>query len=590
MGLFSRRSRNNTLSSSSSVHLSSPSPNFPASSGSTSTHHSGTSSRSGRLTPLSLSPNIDNSGNTGQPSIHLRVAIDPIPIRGHNEDAKSLFFIHVSPEEGIAALRREIARTVGHGSMGLFKVSIPHQAHAQSRTYTTHYGKSVDLLSQFPAFNLDDPAQLGISLDSTWKEMAVEAVASGADLKVKHWFPEQPVGASDVIHIIARPLMGMPINTVPLTLRAYFAQPPQASSSAGSSSRSLSLPPPITIDVNPYTTVDELKSELLKASGRDENLWKHVVLWQIAMTENEMNVINELGRLKNGKMPWPYPPGAMEPIAMTDGNLPVSLFFPKSAPSGDMLNLSVWLDPAPDVYASANGTDTAPVARDIPHFRYPMLHLERPASTHDQSPPSSQATLTPPLSAVSRVGELEGAATQHLKVKHRGGRIRPSTAPAVVVSDSAIPSIRAFGAGSRPPPPNSSRSARAALPTSSCSIPAFTSSSSTTTVKPQPPKGLGIVTSSAYLPPPPLDRASFSSTISSEDEGSVPSLNFSQQSFDQVAFAAVKTPDAEKQEWIANPIAEGLEMGMKRTVSERRGKVGSLRDRIRKVAAGSPMM
>ncbi|WVF68035.1 hypothetical protein IAT40_002797 [Kwoniella sp. CBS 6097] len=589
MGLFSRRNRTNTLSSSSSVRLASPSPN-PTAHGSTSTHHSATFSRSGRLTPATLSPNMDSSSSSsGLPPIHLRVAIDPIPLRGHNEEAKGLFYIHVSPEEGIAALRREIARTVGHGSMGLFKVSIPHQAHEQSRAYTARYGKSVDLLSQFPAFNLDDSAQLGLSLESTWKEMAAEAVASGVDLKVKHWFPEQPDGSSEVIHIVARPLRDMPINTMPLTLRAYFAQPPQASTSAGPSSRSLSLPPPITIDVNPYTTVDELKAELLKASGRDENLWKHVVLWQIAMTESEMNVIDELGRLKNGKMPWPYPPGAMEPIAMTDGNLPVSLFFPKSAPNGDMLNLSVWLNPACGVYS--NDCNTLLLTRDIPHFRYPMIHLERPVSTHNLSSPSSQTSSASSSAAPSQVGELEGAATHHLKVKHRAGRARPSTAPAVVVSDSTIPKARAFGAGSRPPPPKSTRSSRAVLPGVSSSIPASSSFSSTTTIKPQiqVPKGLGIVTSSARLPPP-LDRTSFSSTVSSEDEASIPSLNFSQQSLDQTTFSAVKTPETEKQEWVFDPIAEGLEMGMKRTASERRGKVGSLRDRIRKVAAGSPLI
>ncbi|WVQ95594.1 hypothetical protein IAU59_002691 [Kwoniella sp. CBS 9459] len=587
MGIFSRRNRNNTLSSSSSVHLSSPSPNFTTLSSSSSTHPTGTFGRSGRLTPSTLSPNIDSSGAYGQPSIHLRVAIDPIPLQGHNEDAKGLFYIHVSPEEGIAALRREIARTVGHGSMGLFKVSIPHQAHQQSRAYTTRYGKSVDLLSQFPAFNLDDPAQLGISLGSTWKEKGAEAVASGVDLKIKHWFPEQPVGVSEVIHIVAKPLRNMPINTVPLTLRAYFAQPTQASGSARPSSRSLSLPPPLTLDINPYITVDELKAELLKSSGRDGELWKHVVLWQIAMTENEMNVIDELGRLKNGKMPWPYPPGAMEPIAMTDGNLPVSLFFPKSAPNGDMLNLSVWLNPACGAFSSESSTSG--LAREVPHFRYPMVNLERPASTHSISPPSSHASLTPPSVPTTHVGELEGAATFHLKVKHRGGRARPSTAPAVVVSDSEAPKVRAFGAGSRPPPPNSTRSSCAVRPTPT-SISTSTSSSSTSTVKPQYqlPKGLGIVTSTHL--PPPLDRTSFSSTVSSEDEGSIPSLNFSQQSLDQMTFAAVKTPETEKQDWIFNPIAEGLEIGIERTVSERRGKVGSLRDRLRKAAAGSPLM
>ncbi|WVR08569.1 hypothetical protein IAU60_005624 [Kwoniella sp. DSM 27419] len=536
MGFFSKRSKHASSSSSLGPHSGS-SPNL---------HPASSRSSSSSPTPGPSSPSV--------PSVQLRVAIDPIPLSSSNEDSKGLFYVHVCPDESVASLRREIARTLGHGSMSLFKVSIPHQAHGQSRAYTERYGKSVDLLARFPAFNLDDPAQLGLSLGPSYRDMSERAVASG-ELKIKHWFPEQPAGNSEVIHVIARPLLGMPINARPLTLRAYFASPSPVSFAAGPSSRT--APAPVVIDVSPHLTVDELKGELLRASGRDSGFWKFVVLWQIAMTENEMTVIDELGRLRKGKMPWPYPPGAMEPIAMTDGNLPISLFFPRSAPNGDMLNLSVWLDPA-------CGADLSPEQiTDVPPFKYPMLTLELPSR-------QARQTLTPPLPATP-VAELN-MNFGSLNIKSRG-RQRPSTAPAVVTSENGIAKPRAFGAGSRPAPRITTHSSPA--PYHPSTVPA---------TAPAPPKGLGIVHF-----PPQLDRTSFSSTISSEDENNPPSLNFSQVSLDTPTIMAVKTPDVEKQEWVYTPIVDGLKVTA-RSDSVRRGKGGSLRDRIRAAAAGSPLM
>ncbi|WVW80863.1 hypothetical protein I302_102853 [Kwoniella bestiolae CBS 10118] len=574
MGIFSRKSRQNTSSSliapsvDSNSIASSSNPNSPYISTS-STFHS-----HGRSTPSSLSPNLTTAGSPSLNAqvIKLRVAIDPMPFAGHNEDAKNVFCVTVSPDEGVAALRREIARTVGHGSMSLFKVSIPQQAFLQSKAYTERFGRPVHLLSQFPAFNLDDPTQLELSLGPN------QNVVSGGELKIKHWFPDFLNGYNplDIISIVARPVMGMPINHVPLTLRAYFAQPPQpsSSSSAGPSSSCLrSLPPPIVVDINPYITVDELKSELLRSAGKDGSLYKSVVLWQIAMTESEMNVIDELGRLKNGKMPWPYPPGAMEPIPMTDGNLPVSLFFPKSAPNGDMLNLSVWLNPSA-LTSNSSSSSSGSLAREIPHFRYPMTNLTRPASTHCVSPTTGHESLAPVTELPPSVYSAMSSAT--LKVKK--SRVRPNTAPAATTPSASEsgsvstptpgpgPAPRSFGAGSTKPPPASSIRTRTQTSTTNRTV------SQTET---QVPKGLGIVTT------PLLDRTSFSSTVSTETDASVPSLNYSEVSLDTPTITNVKTPSDEKAEWLQPLSPRQDALGLKKSGSVS-GK-GSLRDRLRKV-------
>ncbi|WRT70658.1 uncharacterized protein IL334_007656 [Kwoniella shivajii] len=561
MGLFSKRSRQSTALS----HISNVTSSASTSTPNSPFLQSGSSfGRSGRSTPSLSSPNPNSSS---LPSSHhqsqaqaqiisLRVAIDPIPLKGNNEDAKNLFYIQVSPEEGIAAIRREIARTVGHGSMGLFKVSIPYQAHGQSRSYTERYGKSVNLLSQFPAFNLDDSTQLELSIESAYKNTAADAIALG-ELKIKHWFPDFAThGSTDHISIIARPLQGMPINTVPLTLRAYLAHSPQTCSPGPSTIRTPS--PPLVIDIDPYITVNELKSEILRTAGQDAAFWRSVVLWQIAMTESEMDVINQLGRLKNGKMPWPYPPGAMEPIPMTDGNLPVSLFFPRSAPNGDMLNLSVWVNPT----CGADSATLPALARDIPHFRYPMA-APRPASIQCPSPELHQES----FKLASPVSELPPASSlATLKVKAR--RNRPSTAPAAVNnmgSGDDKAKIRSFGAGSTKPPPP----------------PASIRSSS---IESKSKNGLGIVTtpSPSTSTTPLLDRTSFSSTESSESiVPPAPSLSFSQLSLDTLTITNVNTPHEDGNDWLTPRLnVPNAGVDLKKTVSINRG---SLRDRLRKV-------
>ncbi|KAK6906624.1 hypothetical protein I204_00568 [Kwoniella mangroviensis CBS 8886] len=596
MGIFGRKSRQNTSSSlilphaqsslrldSSSVACSStPSSPYTTSVSCIFHGHHGHHGKSGKSTPSSLSPNLNGhahgSPSTGlnhnQPTpIRLRVAIDPIPFHSNNEHAKNLFYVQVCPEEGIAALRREIARTVGHGSMSLFKVSIPQQAFLQSRSYTERYGKPVHLLSQFPAFNLDDSNQLELSLGPNHTHPTSEN-ESGivGNLKIKHWFPDFVNGynPSDMISIVARPLLGLPVNHTPLTLRAYFAQPPNTSTSSasGSSSCLRSLPPPIVVDIDPHTTVDELKSELLRSAGKDDTLYKQVTLWQIEMTEKEMNVIDELGRLKNGKMPWPYPPGAMEPIPMTDGNLPVSLFFPKSAPNGDMLNLSIWL----------NSTSISSNDSNIPHFRYPMTNLTRPASTHCASPTISTRSI--PSTVVSTpITELPPSVQSALSsatLRVKKSRVRPSTAPAATASASA----KSFGSSStKPPPPGSIRS---------------TSTSTSKSITTDKPKGLGIVTLTPSADTPILDRTSFSSTLSTESDMSVPSLiNHSQLSLETLTITNVKTPlDDNKSDWLSPTSSHGQGLGPAQAHVQQNDTLlkqsmlvnkGSLRDRLRKV-------
>ncbi|WWC92279.1 uncharacterized protein L201_007233 [Kwoniella dendrophila CBS 6074] len=619
MGIFSKRSRQSTANNNDTLSLD-PYDSPPSSAQSTPLSAStGTFGKSGKHSPLSLSPNPNGPtpGSSSSASasasasyfsdktIRLKVAIDPIPLKGNIQEAKNLFYVHVRPEESIAVLRREIARTVGHGSMSLFKVSIPQQAFVQAKSYTERYGRPVDLLSQFPAFNLNDPNQLEMSIGRNH----ISSVGSG-EPKIKHWFPGHIDGTqtSDVISVVARPLLGMPINQIPLTLRAYFAQPSHHSQPTAGPSSMRSSAPPIVIDINPHTTVDELKSDLLRAAGKDTDLWKHVVLWHIEMTENEMNVINELGRLKNGKMPWPYPPGAMEPIAMSDGNLPVSLFFPKSAPNGDMLNISIWLDPKYD-------SEIPPSNKDTPHFRYPMTSLVRPASTHCVSPiitPTTPPTIIDELASPNVLTALPASSsTTTLKVKKT--KARPSTAPAAgnAIGDANGP--KPFGAKTIKPPPSAPRNAvpqgqwpvMYSLPPkpkpranstnkglginttpSSTTVNNITRTTTNASIITRTTTNTSTITrtvtsSSAIGSVPLLDRTSFSSTISSESD--VPSLNSSQQSLDTQTITNVNTPSSEddKNDWASTATSE---VNLKKSISINRGTInGSMVNRFRKV-------
>ncbi|TYJ53227.1 hypothetical protein B9479_006150 [Cryptococcus floricola] len=473
--------------------------------------------------------------------ITLRVAVDPAPT---NQGAKSIFYVTVGLEESVAALRREIARSVGHSSMSLFKVAIPTQAHRQAQAYTAEYGKAVDLLANFPAFNLDDPQQLELSLPPQHRGLTPTFAGSPRDLKIRHWFPNHIAG--DVINVVARPRRGVPVNTKPLTLRVFLASPP-------SNGRPATMPetrqPPLVVDVDPYITVNELKMELLTASGNDSQLWKNVTLWQIAMTESEMTVIDELGRLMNGKMPWPYPPGALEPIALSDNSLPISLFFPKSAPNGDMLNLSMWF----------SGPTSTPSLGAIPPFRYPMpLSLPgtpsrsiSPGGYHSPhssglSPLPVQMDRTQSASPTlgTPVAELFSIPPKSKDQTATRGSRRPRTAPTVLASDFGASfskdSVLHSGGVSELCPPSLSTSPSL----SPRSIPSGIKTSLKLSAK-GARKGLGIVIPSAYPLSKQLSGSDRDSFSSSEDEmgiTSLPSLNFSQHSLETPREFAVKTP------------------------------------------------
>ncbi|WVQ70713.1 hypothetical protein IAR50_000235 [Cryptococcus sp. DSM 104548] len=488
--------------------------------------------------------------------ITLRVVVDPAPT---NQGAKDIFYVTVGLEESVAALRREIARSVGHSSMGLFKVSIPIQAHQQAQAYTAAYGKAVNLLATFPAFNLDDRQQLELSLPPQHKGLARATAANPRDLKIRQWFPYHV--ASDVINIVARPLRCVPVNTKPLTLRVYLASP-------ASKGRSVAIPearqPPLVVDIDPYITVDELKMELLTASGNDSQLWKQVTLWQIAMTESEMRVIDELGRLANGKMPWPYPPGAMEPIALSDNSLPVSLFFPKSAPNGDMLNLSMWLN----MPSSPPSVDTAPP------FRYPMslptpVATSRPTTPGSRHSPNSTGSS---LSSVQRDRTRSASPTvgipvrelfsSPLKAKNQtatSGSRRPNTAPTVLASDFSAPFLRGPVLHLKSSPdsyPSSLSTSPSLSPLSS--LPGGTKANLKLSVK-SAHKGLGIMIPSAYtLSKRVSDRNSFSSSEDETGITSLPSLDLSQHSLETPREFGVKTPA----EYFS------MEMGMGEAISE----------------------
>jgi hypothetical protein len=80
------------------------------------------------------------------------------------------------------------------------QVAIPMLAAQQAKTYTERYGLSVDLITSFPCFNVDDPEQLAPSLGPAGWQMVNNGVPK--DLKVKDWWPE-PVLA-DVLTLLVR--------------------------------------------------------------------------------------------------------------------------------------------------------------------------------------------------------------------------------------------------------------------------------------------------------------------------------------------------------------------------------------------------
>lgn len=180
-------------------------------------------------------------------------------------------------------------------------------------------------------------------------------------------------------------------------------------------------------------------------------------------------------------------------------------------------------------------------AETAPTFRYPMFFM-------DDAPPSpascstSTATIRSPPLATPHMGHspVLGASPKHASQR----RQRPSTAPALVNSPSGSPHIAAPAFGSR----RLNAPGRIRLNNPSPLIVSTTPTPTPSAV----PKGLGINTT--------LDQhrgsmASQLSTLESEDEGSLPSLDLSVLSFDEStsrkgSISALHTPVTERSEWL----------------------------------------
>jgi len=78
-------------------------------------------------------------------------------------------------------------------------VNIPLLAHKQAIEYRQRFATSVNLLTSFPAFDLDDPRQVGPSFAVAWGSSPREY---SADLRLNDWFPEN--SPADVISVLVR--------------------------------------------------------------------------------------------------------------------------------------------------------------------------------------------------------------------------------------------------------------------------------------------------------------------------------------------------------------------------------------------------
>jgi len=78
-------------------------------------------------------------------------------------------------------------------------VNIPLLAHKQAIEYRQRFAAPVNLLTSFPAFDLDDPRQLGQSFAAVWNSSPKE---HAAELKLSDWFPEN--SQAEVISVLAR--------------------------------------------------------------------------------------------------------------------------------------------------------------------------------------------------------------------------------------------------------------------------------------------------------------------------------------------------------------------------------------------------
>lgn len=320
-------------------------------------------------------------------------------------------------------------------------MNIPNEAFEQSGEYTRRYKERVDLLNHFSAFSLDDPTQIRQSLGSSGWQVQLPST-----LRIKDWWPN-PLTTGDMVSIIARPLPGASSSSSslrPLTLLAHFAIATELAHFAPASPSLHSTPNrnriprrlPTPVDILPSSTIAELKAALLIADGRSVEKLDKIVLWRVEMSEEEMIVIEERGGLKSGQMPWPYPPTAEVPTAITNDLLPVSHYFPSSQSNTSLVSLSVWIHPS----AQHTLARISPVeAFEAPSFRYPMIfpapEIRRVSASHS----------LPATSPALEAEVIHFANTLPAVVSGRARRGRPSTAPAN--NDSARPC--AFGSAIR---------------------------------------------------------------------------------------------------------------------------------------------
>ncbi|KAL7422828.1 hypothetical protein Q5752_002124 [Cryptotrichosporon argae] len=429
------------------------------------------------------------------PSLPLRVLVDTDP-------ARDLFHIHVDADAPVAAIRNAVAAELGPGALGLYKVNIPWQAHYQARAYTARYGRRVDLIAAFPAFDLADAAQLARSLGPYAGSAGPGSLSAPADPTVRDWFPVPP--PADVVSVLVRhlPLAGpssapsfapSSAPAPPLTLVAHVALPALERTRANPNPAPVPRThraAPLVVDVDAASTVDDLKRALLRADGRAAGpataaataaatatatatapvagaaRLDRVVLWRVEMSADEMLVIEDRGGLRRGKMPWPYPPTAAVPVQLDDGAAPVARYFVATG-NAAYVNLSVWIHPAAaaaefartDADADADA-DTVPA----PPFCYPMpvsADMPNPARLAAARSPRLHSNPPTPVLDVDLASPVLAAPSPAVSATdRRRARSRPSTAPA-----SATP----FGSSSSSSSASSSVSASSVASASSSS-------------------------------------------------------------------------------------------------------------------------
>ncbi|EIW69928.1 hypothetical protein TREMEDRAFT_61700 [Tremella mesenterica DSM 1558] len=333
--------------------------------------------------------------------ITLRVLVDDF-----NPGKTSMpFLVEVDGDGDIGDLRRAIVGHIGEHSMSLFKVSIPLDAHSQAITYVKKYNTSVDLLTAFPSFNLDDPAQLAISralgrwhAPVTMSEPEVDPI-----LKINDWFSDS--SGKDVIDVLVRIMPGSSAD-IPLTILAHFASSDSPRQRTSTPTPKPTRRPPTCLTVSSKSTINELKRCVLLADGRPAlpELAEQIILWRVDMSEEEMIVIEDRGGLKDGQMPWPYPPTAPVPISLSDPDQRIDQHFLEEHSNVRMVSLSIWIPPS-IAYQLSRPTSNNTI--EVPVFRYPMNFETPSVSLCTESRPS----ITPV----------------------RPKRHRPSTAPASVV-------------------------------------------------------------------------------------------------------------------------------------------------------------